>query len=66
VPTHTNRNPQVPDKPQSPHMIADVYWMFRVDLISEVARLEPQLYVAKLMDVTKLALVPPEQNLVSY
>lgn len=68
MPTHTSRNPQsfVPDKSQSPHTIADIYCMFRIYLISEVAQLEPQLYLAKLMDVTNIAQVPPEQNLVCY
>lgn len=40
--------------------------MFRIDLISEVAQLELQLYLTKLMDVTELAQILPEQNRVYY
>lgn len=56
MPTHTNRNPLsgVLDKPQSPHMNSDVYCRFRIDLISQVAQLELQLYLAKPVDVTRL------------
>lgn len=53
----------MPGKPQAPRTISGVYCVVRIDLISEVVWLEPQLYLAKLMDVTKLAQVPPEQSL---
>lgn len=57
VPAYTNRNPQavVLDKPHSPHTNSDVYYIFRIDAIRQVAQPELQLYLAKPVAVTSFA-----------